>query len=507
MAHGHFQKLEHSQKQILAAILQQNIQIFLLNSMDLVDEINAKLNDNPFLEVEEEPHKTFEMKDIPKYQLKKETGEIHEEDFENYRKEIYEDSDSYFEKRTNTRSNDDNSKQAFLENTITHNSSLYDDLKSQLKALKLNSAQEDIADIIFSCLDDYGILRNSIEEIASFTRSTVKEVETVLERLQELDPPGIGARNNKEYLLIQIEKKYRKESIYYKIAKDYFELFEKMEQETHEDEINPKKIEIKKVQFDAKKLKKKVIKEVALKNELKPEEVESILEKIQKTVMPSPVIDSVSSETEANYIVPDIIVTVNPIDQSINVRVFDDYLPKLKVNQDYKVILKKERGIDVTPEIKDLKTKYEEAKNFVNLIKRRNSTLYDLAAHLTEIQKEFFIKGTEYIKPLAIKDMADILRVHESTVSRIVNNKYISTPMGVYPLKFLFSHHIEGNQEDVSAKKVGEMIKKIINTEGGQKKLSDSKITKILNNMGIKISRRTVAKYRGKLNIESSFDR
>jgi RNA polymerase sigma-54 factor len=127
--------------------------------------------------------------------------------------------------------------------------------------------------------------------------------------------------------------------------------------------------------------------------------------------------------------------------------------------------------------------------------------------NLIDIQREFFIKGKEYIKPLTIKEMGEILGVHESTVSRIVNNKYIATPFGVYPLKYLFSHHIGGNRPDVSAKKVGEMIRKIIESEGGNKRLSDSRIEKILNNMGINISRRTVAKYRKKLNIKSSFDR
>ena len=153
MAQGQFHKLEHSQKQILAAILQQNIQMFLLNSLDLMDEINTKLNENPFLEVAEEPLKTLELKDIPNFKNKKEFSEIADEDFENYRKEIYEDTDNFYDKK-NTGRFDDNSKQTFLENTITNHLSLYDYLKSQLITLHLTKYEEEIADIIISCLGD-----------------------------------------------------------------------------------------------------------------------------------------------------------------------------------------------------------------------------------------------------------------------------------------------------------------------------------------------------------------
>jgi RNA polymerase sigma-54 factor len=372
----------------------------------------------------------------------------------------------------------------------------------------LDMTREDweIADVIISCIDEYGILRTSLEDIAQYTRSDMTRVEEALKAVQNLDPPGTGARNSREYIMIQVEKKYGQESKVFQVISEYLDVFEKVE-EKYQVQETTKKVEIQKVRYNAEKLKKKTIKQVAENLGLKNDEVEEILKTIEENILPSPVFREGEGNENFAYVVPDIVVSVDQEDYTIEVQVFDDYLPKIKLNREYKKYLRKKRGSDQNENVQDLKNKYEEAKSFVNLIKRRRSTLYDLAMNLIDIQREFFIKGKEYIKPLTIKEMGEILGVHESTVSRIVNNKYIATPFGVYPLKYLFSHHIGGNRPDVSAKKVGEMIRKIIESEGGNKRLSDSRIEKILNNMGINISRRTVAKYRKKLNIKSSFDR
>ncbi|HCL56281.1 MAG TPA: RNA polymerase sigma-54 factor [Spirochaetia bacterium] len=509
MAHGIFQKLEQSQKQLLAPILQQNIQILLLNNIDLMQEINKRLDDNPFLEVTSEGNQDKELEQFINYarQSERKAEFTREEDFDAYKETIYEDSYNSYGKSSGGDS-DENSKQSFLENTITHTDSLYDVLKSQLRSLELSEQDEYIADVIISCVNEYGILANTPENIAEYTKTTLEKVEEILKKIQELEPAGVGARDGKEFILLQIEKLYGENTNIYRVAKEYFTLFEKYEPDFQtQKEKTKSKDKLKEIQYNAQKLRKKIIKEIAVNLNYRLQDIENILKKIEETVVPNPTMHLELNQENISYIIPDIIVTVNQEDQTVNVKVFDDYLPQLKLNQEYKILLRKQRGVDATPAINELKIKYEEAKNFVNILKRRNNTLYDLTMVLLDVQKEFFIRGSEFIKPLTIKEMAETLNLHESTISRIVNNKYISTPYGIFPLKYLFSHHIDGNNEDVSAKKVGEMIKKIVEKEGHNKKLSDDKICKILNNMGIKISRRTISKYRKKLNIRSSFDR
>ncbi|PKL15474.1 MAG: RNA polymerase sigma-54 factor [Spirochaetae bacterium HGW-Spirochaetae-6] len=504
------QRLEQSQRQILAPILQQNIQIFLLNTVDLFQEINHRLDENPFLEMEADGNRNLEIDEFMDYRVKKQDiPEPVEDDMDAFTKNIYEDSSLIPASRQ--KSNDytgEDTKQSFLENTITSKQSLYDDLRAQMKMMSFGTREEEIADIIISCIDRFGILRTSTDDIARFTNASTQEVEAVIKKVQTMEPPGIGARNSKEYIFLQIEKIFGKDSVYYLVAEEYFNLFEEQNEamETLSGESKKDQALLREIQYNAAKLRRKLSKDVAASLNLRPEDVDDIMQRIEREINPYPQLDD-NQEDDFAFVVPDIIVTVNPETYSIDVKVFDDFLPKIKLNNQYKTILKKKRGEELAENIKDLRLKYEEAKNFVHLIKRRSNTLYNLTQHLVQVQKEYFIKGSEYIKPLSIKEMAEHLEVHESTVSRIVNNKYIATPFGVYPLKYLFSHHVGSNEPEVSAKRIGELIKKVIEKEGGIKKLSDSKIEKILGNMGINISRRTVAKYRKKMNIHSSFDR
>lgn len=506
MAQGHFQRLTQAQKQILAPILQQNVQLLVLNTMDLMQEINKKLDDNPFLDVEPGSEKSTEIDSIIEKALtNKELSKQKDDEFEDLEKNIYEDSSRFqFDKKASSRS-DENTKQNFLENTITSKEPLYQDLKAQIMLLDLSPHEMKIADMILSCLNEQGVLKASTLEIANYLKVPQEDIDKILEKIQKLDPPGVGARDTKEFILLQVEYNFGRNSDAYDVAKVYFEAFEELENETPTQSEKKAEKEIKQIHYNAQKIRKKVTSLVCERLSLKASEVEEILKEIEENITPTPSEDN--SEEQSSYIIPDIVVSVDPESFAIEIKVFDDYLPKLKLNKEYKKYLRKERGVEQSQDLKELKNKYEEAKSFVNLIKRRSSTLYNLSMHLVEIQREFFLKGAEFIKPLTIKEMAEILDVHESTVSRIVNNKYISTPYGVYPLKFLFSHRVGDNKSDVSAKKINEMIKKIIESEGGNKKLSDSKIEQILKNMGIKISRRTVAKYRKKLNIRSSFER
>jgi len=486
--------IKQTQRQILAPLIQQNIQILLMNTTDLIQEINRKIEENPFLEIENDIN---DNKVRDKVNKAKEIIKNRDEYLENLViKDIYEDTnDFYFDKRSYEDSTSD-TKQFFLTNAIYNKETLYDDLKKQISLLDLDNEEKKIADIIISSLNNHGLLVTSVEEIAKYLETSVAKVENVLKKIQNLDPPGIGSRSISEYVLTQLEKKFSKESELYKIAYEYFRVFQEIENSFSKKSDSDENI--------ADIIKKKTVDEISVRLGYPKNYIISCLKKIEKEVDSLP---EISNEGNAVYIIPDIIVSINKKDMSLELKVFDEYLPRIKLNSDYKQAIKKKRGEDVNDEIKELKEKYQEAKIFINSLQRRTSTLYELASKLAEIQKEFFFYGPSHIKPLTVKEMAEILRVNDSTVSRIINNKYILTPFGIYPLKYLFSHKVDSSYGEVSAKKVYEMIKKIIENEGNNSKLSDVKIQQILNSQGIKISRRTVAKYRQKLNIKSSFQR
>jgi RNA polymerase sigma-54 factor len=489
--------LRHSQKQILAPIIQQNLHILLLSTTDLIEEINKRIEENPFLEIESDidNRKAAENMNKVKNIMQK------NESLDNLViKDFYEDTnDFFFDKRVYEDSTAD-TKQAFLTNSIYDKETLYENLKKQLSILDLDNEEKKIADIIISSLDNHGLLNTTTEEIAKYVDTSVARVESVLKKIQNLDPPGIASRSINEYILNQIERKFSKDSDEYKIGYEYFKVFSEYEKNISKKTENNEKDE----ENIAETIKKKTIEEISKKTGYPKTYILKCLKKIEENIDPLP---TIGDEEGGIYIIPDIIVSANKADMTLEVKVFDEYLPKIKVNSEYKEALKKKRGIEINNEIKELKEKYQEAKIFINSLKRRTSTLYELASKLVEIQKEFFFYGPAYIKPLTVKEMAQMLKVNDSTVSRIINNKYIATPFGIYPLKYLFSHKIDSENGEVSAKKVYEMIKKIIESEGNNSKLSDAKIEKILNSNGIKISRRTVAKYRQKLNIKSSFER
>ncbi len=318
--------------------------------------------------------------------------------------------------------------------------------------------------IIFE-LDDNGFLSITLDEISGETGLSKEILERGLEIIQSVDEPaGVGARNTVESLLIQLKHKNLTDSLAYKIVESYFELLEKKNYE--------KLSQIYKVTIDDIKNAEKVIKECD----------------------PYPGKNFKVNEKPI-YIIPDIIVTEEEGKLKVNIMGTEI---DIKVNKSYLEEYKKD------PKTKDFIEKYQKnVKELLDALNKRNKTIQKIVELILNIQKDYIINPENGLKPLTLKEIADAIGVHESTVSRTVSRKYIQLPSGVYPLKSFFSQRLQTSYGDISNNAVKEKIKKLIDSEDKNAPLTDTEITEILNKEGINISRRTVTKYREQLGIMS----
>ncbi len=356
------------------------------------------------------------------------------------------------------------------EQTMAKPTTLMDHLQWQLKLSSSNKKEEEIGTVIIGNLDDDGYLRASTEEIASMVTAKVEDVEKVLKLIQTFDPVGVGARDLKECLVLQIEQLGLKGSLVERIVSEHLPDLEK-----------------KKYPCIAKTLGvpiEEIYKTTKVIEGLEPKPGRSFTLK------------------EPQYIVPDVFVIKSG--DGYQVILNEDGIPRLRINSFYRQLLKDKKN---TPD--SLKTYIEErvksALWLVKSIEQRNRTIYRTVESIVKFQMEFLDKGIAYLKPMVLKDIANDIDMHESTVSRVTTNKYVHTPQGLFELKYFFSSGIqrkEGN--DVSSISIREIIRKIISEENGKTPLSDCQIAETLKKKGIEIARRTVAKYRKELKIPSA---
>jgi RNA polymerase sigma-54 factor len=379
----------------------------------------------------------------------------------------------------------DDSDEERYEAPIVQTSSLYDSLMSQLHLLEMDERQRLIAEEIIGDIDEDGYLRRALISIAddlSFRRNMpveVEEVEEALYKVQELDPPGIGARDLQECLLLQLNRKTQSQDslLAFRIIDEFFEEYKSK----HFDKI------IDKLQISQETFKR--AHSVILRLNPKPGESQT--------------------EVKLNYIVPDFILHVE--NNEIVIKLNRKNAPELKVNSKYIRMYEqlqesvKQNGSKVkAEEMQFLKSKIEAAKWFIDAIKQRQITLHKTMECIAQEQKEFFLsEGDETkIKPLILKDVAEKINMDISTVSRVANSKYVQTDFGIYQLKHFFSEGIVNQKgEEVSNREVKHILKEIIDNEDKKNPYSDDKLTEMLKEKGYNIARRTVAKYREQLNI------
>ena len=458
------QSLKLTQQLIMTPQLQQAIKLLQLSRMELVDMVNQEMEENPLLE-EGEADDCLDSEAAPEIDEIKgidRTGEITgegdgKEDF---------DWDSYLEDYGSTGGtyNWEDIGAPSWDNTLTKTTSLTDHLMWQLNLSYLSDSEKQVGNQIIGNLDVNGYLAASLDGISEREAVDISFVEQVLKKIQGFDPPGIAARDLKECLLIQADLLGVSNPLIEVIIKEHLH-----DLETKNYANIAKKL---KVQFSD------VLQAVPVISNMNP-----------KPGLPY-------NEERSQYIIPDVFVFKMGDDYSIALN--DDGLPRLRISNFYREIL---GGINENSGANSCKTyikeKLQSATWLIKSIQQRQKTIYGVTESIVKFQKEFFEKGIDYLKPLVLRDVADDIEMHESTISRVTTNKYMHSPRGIFELKYFFNSSINRTSGDpVASESVKEKIKKVISEEDQIKPYSDSRIVEIMKSEGISIARRTVAKYR-----------
>lgn len=366
-------------------------------------------------------------------------------------------------------------KRSFMEGALSRPESLQEHLMWQLRLQPISNTQFRLGELLIWNLDENGFHIESPEKFVK--EGSDRLLEETMQLIQQFDPVGTCTSGYRESLLVQAELS--------------------PEAPPYTEELIEKHLDL---------LEKRNSSEAAKKLGMSPQEVEKIVAFI-RTLTPYP--GRLFSNDSTTYVTPD--VTVRRVGEEFKIVLNDDEIPSLEVNS-YYVEMAESRENDAKREARRFsREKVRDAEWFIRSISRRNSTLMSITRSIVEFQRKFFLYGSKHLAPLTLKDVAQEVDVHETTVSRIVNEKYVQTEWGIYPLKYFFSNSISGNgstRSRYSKEAVKEIIKEIIEEHGeSTKRLSDQKISDILKKRGISIARRTVAKYRGELAIESSYYR
>ncbi len=469
------QNLKLTQQLVMTPQLQQSIKLLQLSRLELVDTVNQELEENPLLEdrpVDSDPE-TDVVPELDDMKVETKTKEITgegdgKEDF---------DWDGYFEDfgPMGVPYSHENVDAPSFENTFTRTSSLSDHLLWQLNLSRFADVERRVGEQIIGNLNSDGYIMATAEEIASLEDVDPVLVEDVLEKLQKFDPPGIAARDLKECLLVQIRLLDIDSPLPEKIVEDHL-----------------------------KDLETKNYNNIARKQKISIDDVKQAVLLISK-LNPKPGL--LYNEEKPQYIIPDVFVFKTG--DVYRIALNDDGMPRLRINNLYKEIMsgmKKNEGKECKTYIRD---KLQSATWLIKSIQQRQKTIYRVSESIVEHQVEFFDKGINYLKPMVLRDIADGVEMHESTISRVTTNKYMHTPRGIFELKYFFNSGINrvGNTHQIASQSVKEKIRQIINEEDNRKPYSDDHIVDILVDSDISIARRTVAKYRESLGILSSSKR
>lgn len=446
-------KLNISQKQklILTQIMKQSINILQMSAYELREYIKKEFEENPILEAE--------------FNLIESRENIDNTQSAKYLNDRYDEGYNY-------KYNNEDEVSVF--NFISDKKSLKDYLHEQLGEVKSDIKIKKIVSYMIESLDSRGYLENTLEEICNDLGVNKEVGKNALKILQSLEPCGIGARNLKECLLIQLKNKGILDEIIKEIILKYLEYIADC-----------------KYNYIAKELK------------ITPKKVQAYGD-IIKTLEPKPARGYYTGE-EIKFIIPDAYIV--KIRGEYSVIMNKDIIPNITINNLYKQEILNGKN---KREVEYVKEKVNDAINLINNVEQRNTTILKLLECIVKKQKEYFENGQEYLKPMTLRELADEMRMHESTVSRAIKDKYILTSRGTVKIKDLFCNGIVScgiNVDDVSTNTIKNKIKKLVKLENKSKPLSDQAICDLLNKEDIVISRRTVAKYREELGIKSSAKR
>lgn len=499
-------RLKLSQKLVMTPSLQQAIKLLQLSRLELEETLSQEILENPILEVEDSQEDGAPSLEVEAAEAGAETGDeggggedgvpVSGEDAGEAisgeadlptEKEAYDDidveaffadylSDSRVEGPSMATYSADN--EVPLENIVSASPGLYDHLLWQLHLVSCPQGLMEVCEFVIGNLDEDGFLHADDEEIMRATGVGEEELEQALAIVRSLDPPGIAERTLQDCLVAQIDRLLTDS-----VNDQEGELLERVRLvvEQHWQEFLHQKWE-------------------AVADALACElaDLRSILDVIHR-LEPKP---GREYQTDRNsYIEPD--VYIRKVDGSYEIVLNDDGLPRLRLSSRYQRML---QGNDVDPQVSTyLREKMRNAVWLMKSIDQRQRTIYKVANSIVEFQQDFLDHGIEHLKPMVLRQVAEDIGMHESTISRVVSNKYMYTPRGMFPMKFFFHSGVDSARgENISSLVVKERIKKLIEEEDSKRPLSDSKIMRLLQQEGVRLARRTVAKYREELMIPSS---
>jgi RNA polymerase sigma-54 factor len=479
-----------SQSMVLAPQLQQSLALLQAPTLELKALVEQELQQNPVLEEMDSPDTEMRERsdanegDVPAASDPAEPPEDLKFDSttEKNSDEPADDFQVEFDKlvqldqewrdhfsQTNAsirQTTEDEEKRQFMFDSLTAETSLAQNLLDQAREVGLNGSQRAIAELIIGNIDDYGYLKATVEELAASTSLSAEKISEVLKVIQSFDPPGVGALDLRECLMLQLERAGKTDSLEYRIVRDF---------------------------MDA--LGKRRIPEIARGTGCDVDEVQAALSRIGQ-LEPRP--GRAFLPDSDQYILPE--VFVQKVGNDFTVTTNDEHIPHLRISNVYKDLMSAgENNAEVKNYIRE---KIRAGKFLIKSLHQRQQTILNIAKEIVKRQREFFEKGVAFLKPMTMAQVADVVGVHETTVSRAVSSKYMQTPQGVLEMKFFFTAGLQTTTGNgVSNTSVKDMIAEIFSAEDSAKPLSDQEVVKMLDEKGISIARRTVAKYRDELNI------
>ncbi|NUP54513.1 MAG: RNA polymerase factor sigma-54 [Gemmatimonadaceae bacterium] len=463
--------------------LYQAMDLLYMPLLDLQQHLKQELLNNPFLDMIEPDEEDEEEGEAPQDETSQETEAEKEEKGEIDWEEILLDGFDAGGRR------EEHEEREYYEPVTVDSRDLSDHLRDQVTLLDLNGRQMFLAEEFIGNINEDGYLACGLEKIVEGANDevrkaaeeterevtdlpvyTIAEAEEMLGVIQSLDPPGVGARDLRECLMLQLREAGLEHSVPYRLVRDCF------------DELIAHRWS-----------------EISKRFGISPADVQKAADEIAK-LDPKPGL--VYSDASDNYIIPDLIV--DKIDGKYHVFLNDANLPRLKLSKAYQEIARDKKKFD--GENKEfISNKLNSANWMIQAIEQRRQTMLKVMNYIVERQREFFEKGVQYLKPLTLREVAEVINMHESTVSRVTNEKFVQTPRGVLPLKFFFSSGLSTTAgEDVSARGIKAQIQKLVADENPKHPLTDQAIVNILKETGVQIARRTVAKYRDQLGVLSA---
>jgi RNA polymerase sigma-54 factor len=458
------------QKLILTPSLQQAIKLLPMSTLELADLLNQEVVENPMLEeVSSDDAQSAETASADKAEGDAEAAAP--------KTDTWDDSDyayffgDYLDDGYRARTQQEVKELPPIENTLSTSSSLADHRQLSLQAT--DETVREIGDAIIGNLDDDGYLVASVDEISTMGGWSIEDVERALRVVQKFDPVGVAARDLQECLSLQLQHVSHDTAVAEKIVSDHLRLLQ-----NHQ------------------------VPEIARKLGMTIDEVKEHVELIRH-LDPKP--GSRYNRPDSHYVIPDVYV-VKVEDQYVAL-LNEEGLPQLRISPVYRRLL--DKSADNTAETRAyVKDKFRSALWLIKSVEQRQKTIHKVATSIITYQREFLDQGIEFLRPLVLRDVANDIGMHESTVSRVVTNKYMHTPQGVFEMKYFFHSGISSSYgESVSSVTIKQRIRRIIAAEDVRKPLSDSKIVAILQKEGLVLARRTIAKYREELKIPTSNQR